>query len=236
MDNTYSPRDVVVSVLFNSVLSGDFSLSDTMLMNSIFTQSDNIRKSLFSYFDDVENPFDKIKSLIGFTLNRDNNDDETILRGVRGFDKHGFSFLERHAISDEAHRLLNSACALHMIGADVMADSIARVAGRTILYDAFKSIIEESELSKKISEINRVNASGPKKEFYNHAISVMRNTWSEYPKASKNGMAEKISKHFGEDKLSKVTVLRWIKKESLGPTEDIRPPINFSLVLVHSEL
>lgn len=231
MDSTYSPRDIIVSVLFKSVLDGVFTPSDTMLLHSMFTKNNSIKENLFSYFDNVQHPFSKIKNLIGFSLNRNLEDDASLLNGIRAFDKRGILFIERYYISDETLLLLNSACALHMIGADSMADDVARVAGRTILLDAFKSLVEESEFAKRISEMNRAHATGSKKEFHAYAVSIMKNTWSKYPTASKNGMAEKISNHFGADKVSKVTVLRWIKKEGLGPSEEVRPPISFSLVI-----
>lgn len=232
------PRDLFVRAMTESIVNNDFSSLDMELFSFVFSEDKNrkgiIKESILSYYDTVANPFEALKRIVGFSLVPETFSDEEKLMAIRGFDDKGFSLIERYNISLDSHRLLNSACALYMLGARNMADDLARIAGARIIREAFDEIFNILEIDdavkEKISDINRKNASGPKKDIYDEVVNVMKLTWEKYPLASKNGMIEKLLHHFGSDKVSRSTLNRWIKECKLGPQEIARPPVSFSLV------
>lgn len=104
--------------------------------------------------------------------------------------------------------------------------------------DIAKSNLRVSDGFKKevYSEHNSKNASGPRNECHDEAIKIMMDTWREYPLASKNRMKLKIIEYFGKDrsgkdKISESSIKRWIKLNDLGPKKEVRPPIDFHLVI-----
>lgn len=237
-DDNFLPRDFFVRAMTKAIVNNDFSSLDMELFGFIFSEDENrkgnIKESILSYYDTVAKPFEILKEIVGFSLVPETFTDEQTLMAVRGIDNKGFSLIERYNISLDSHRLLNSACALYMLGAKNMADDLSRIAGGRIIREAFDEIFNMLEIDtvvkEKISEINRKNASGPKKDIYDEVVNVMKLTWGKYPLASKNGMIEKLLHHFGSEKVSRSTLNRWIKENKLGPQEIARPPISFSLV------
>lgn len=98
------------------------------------------------------------------------------------------------------------------------------------------SHIVNDEAKSILSEKNSENASGPRNEYHDEAIKIMVDTWREYPLASKNRMKLKVIEHFGKDrsgkdKVSDSSIKRWIKLNNLGPEKEVRPPIDFQLVI-----
>lgn len=236
--DNFLPRDFFVRAMTKAIVNNDFSSLDMELFGFIFSEDENrkgnIKESILSYYDTVAKPFEILKEIVGFSLVPETFTDDQTLMAVRGLDDMGLSLIERYNISLDSHRLLNSACALYMLGAKNMADDLARIAGGRIIREAFDEIFNMLEIDtvvkEKISEINRKNASGPKKGIYDEVVNVMKLTWGKYPLASKNGMIEKLLHHFGSEKVSRSTLNRWIKENKLGPQEIARPPISFSLV------
>lgn len=127
-----------------------------------------------------------------------------------------------HKHYDSAKRMLPAMKALSMLG-NIQDSDFVNLA-ESNLYDS-------PEFRREVySEHNRRNASGAKNATHNECIAIMKATWDKYPYSSKNGMVEKIFSHF-EGKVSRETLNRWIKQNSFGPKEIVRPVPPFKLVI-----
>ncbi|BFI56540.1 hypothetical protein KD4_04850 [Yersinia pseudotuberculosis] len=136
--------------------------------------------------------------------------------------------------------LLKAAHLLRLAGLSNTANELLIYVYRNSLNNILEPKIMMSVISNEvkieISAINRKNASGTKNKYHDEALNIMSNTWAKYPLASKNRMKEKLIEHFGKDrsgknKISDSSIKRWIKAHNLGPLREVRPPIDFSLVI-----
>ncbi|CAI1712626.1 hypothetical protein [Serratia marcescens] len=143
-------------------------------------------------------------------------------------------------VSEDINSLIRAATILDLLGMENTSRDIRKylhVAGQyKIMENYMMSHIANDEAKNILSEKNSENASGPRNEYHDEAIKIMVDTWCEYPLASKNRMKTKVIEYFGKDrsgkdKVSDSSIKRWIKLNNLGPEKEVRPPIDFHLVI-----
>lgn len=143
-------------------------------------------------------------------------------------------------LPDSIDSLLKAVHILRLTGLSNTANNllvyIYRISQNSILEPKIMMNVISNEVKVEISSINRKNASGTKNKYHDEALNIMSNTWAKYPLASKNRMKEKLIEYFGKDrsgknKISDSSIKRWIKAHNLGPLREVRPPIDFSLVI-----
>src|SRR5476649_462594 len=154
MDNeNIIPWDVYMELLFKTILYDGLDENDLKIFYQIFTlpESKNIQDNIIPYFDYVDDPFDKLRHLIGFLIPVENFNDEEKVKIVRVMDERLLPLIEEFNVSKGDFSLLNSACCLYALGITNMANNLARIAGKSIIKHSLDRVFEQlkTDSSKK---------------------------------------------------------------------------------------
>lgn len=148
--------------------------------------------------------------------------------------------IELGEVSEDVEALIKAATILELLGMEGTSREVKKhlyaVGQYKVIQNDMMNYIVYDEAKSILSDKNSENASGPRNEYHDEAIKIMMDTWSEYPLASKNRMKAKIIEYFGKDrsgkdKVSDSSIKRWIKLNNLGPEKEVRPPVDFHLVI-----
>jgi len=155
-------------------------------------------------------------------------DDKQLLELARQIDKWGYDNLN---VDGNVSPVFNRAVfMLKILGLNETAAVLDFVTSYALLLNKFTPLIEEVKFNERLSKKNKNIASGPKNKLHDEIIAIMKLTWGRHQYASKNRMIKKIMEHFGEERISRPTLERWIKLYGLGPVKVVRPAPEFSLV------
>lgn len=161
--------------------------------------------------------------------NINNLNSDQLIELVRKLDAWGYDDI---TIDGDISTTLNRAVfMMQVLGLNETAMAFEYIINYAMLLKKFSPIIDEVKFNNKLSIKNSNIASGPKNKLYDEIISIMILTWKKHPFASKNRMIKKIVEHFGEERISRPTLDRWIKINKLGPEMVVRPAPEFSLVI-----
>ncbi|EOW7152730.1 TPA: hypothetical protein ACPZQZ_000566 [Yersinia enterocolitica] len=182
------------------------------------------KKSFFerviNYFDGVDEPFDELMEIIGFSIPYESVGIEERVKIIGKMDKREFSFIPDLIIEDSDFYLINSACILYMVGARNNANAIIKIAIKSIIKNAFTPIIKRMEINKEIkfaiSKSQSEKASKKRNHYYDEVSSVIKLTWEKYPCASKTGIIDSLALHY-KGKVSRGAITTWIDESGLRP-------------------
>ncbi len=154
---------------------------------------------------------------------------EQLIELVRKLDKWGYEdSIDKGNMAPVFNRAIFM---MRLLGLNETAGILDFVASYALLINKFNPLIEEIKFKERLSKKNKDIASGPKNKLHDEIVTIMKLTWQKHQFASKNRMINKIIDRFGEARISRPTLERWIKLHGLGPVKIIRPAPDFSLVI-----
>lgn len=160
--------------------------------------------------------------------NIDELNNDQLIELVRKLDAWGYDNI--NVDGDIAPALNRTVFMLKLLGLRETAAVFEFIVSHASLVNKLKPLIDEVKFNERLSKKNKEIASGPKNKLHDEIITIMKLTWEKYQFASKNRMIKKIIDHFGEDRISRPTLERWIRLYALGPAKVVRPAPEFSLV------
>ncbi|AYY74538.1 MULTISPECIES: hypothetical protein [Citrobacter] len=130
---------------------------------------------------------------------------------------------------EESNDLVLSACIMHFMGLDSVADNLLKIAfyNENMKLGQLHFVYHSGKVVERLKQ--RKNSSQPRNPNYAKAIRILKDTWEKYPAASKNEMLSKLHQYFNGS-VSKDSIKRWIKKSKLQPPKPDKYTA-FSLVI-----